>query len=200
MQLGLDGIEEEMKQCFQTSGVSVWRHGEMVWEKLQEFIRYLHGEPLQSAWRLPDWAITYRSELLNKLLPEDILKTYALYHDCGKPFCRTVDADGKQHFPDHAKKSEEIWIQMREQLGYHQLSEQDAQIGKLIGMDMVVHTMKADDIPEFIKHPEAMSLLCTGLAEIHANAEMFGGIDSLGFKMKFKQIEKRGNAICKIIF
>lgn len=171
----------------------------MVREKLREFIMYLHGEPLQSAWRLPDWAITYRSEILSKLLPLDTLETYALYHDCGKPFCRLVDAEGKQHFPDHAKKSEEIWIKACEQTT-NQISDRDIQIGKLIGMDMVIHTMKADDIPEFIKRPEAISLLCTGLAEIHANAEMFGGIDSVSFKIKANHLEKRGKAICKALF
>jgi hypothetical protein len=40
-------------------------------------------------------------------------------------------------------------------------------------------------------------LLLTGLAEVHANAKMFGGLESTSFKIKFSQIEKRGNAIIK---
>ena len=44
-----------------------------------------------------------------------------------------------------------------------------------------------------------MSLLLAGLAEIHSNAEMFGGLDSVSFKIKWKQINKRGKAICKLL-
>jgi hypothetical protein len=41
------------------------------------------------------------------------------------------------------------------------------------------------------------SLLITSLAEIHANAELFGGVDSVSFKSKYKQIDRRGNKFCK---
>ena len=60
--------------------------------------------------------------------------------------------------------------------------------------------MKAEAVPEFAKMPEAISLLLVALSEIHANAEMFGGIESTSFKIKWKQIDKRGNAICKLLF
>lgn len=50
------------------------------------------------------------------------------------------------------------------------------------------------EIPEL-----TISLLVTGLAEIHANAEMFGGLNSIGFKIKYKQINQRGKQILKIL-
>lgn len=62
---------------------------------------------------------------------------------------------------------------------------------------MMVHTMKADDIPEFAKSREAVSLLLTALAEVHANAELFGGIDTISFKIKWKHVDKRGTALMK---
>jgi hypothetical protein len=63
---------------------------------------------LENSVELPNWRIPACIEKNKKLilesLPEDkILSSYMLMHDCGKPFCRTVDADGKVHFPDHAK-------------------------------------------------------------------------------------------------
>jgi hypothetical protein len=134
--------------------------------------------------------IDYKDQIKQKLLPSDTLLTYALYHDCGKPFCRTIDADGKQHFPNHAEISAKIW---RENGG-------DEHIARLISMDMDIHLLKADQLNEFCQRSEAISLLLSGLAEIHANAKMFGGIESISFKIKWKQIEKRGKQICKILF
>jgi len=60
--------------------------------------------------------------------------------------------------------------------------------------------MKAADIDEFIKKPEAITLLIVGLAEIHSNAELFGGYDSQSFKIKWNQINRRGNAVVKKLF
>lgn len=66
-------------------------------------------------------------------------------------------------------------------------------------MDMDIHVLKSDGVEEFASRPEAISLLLTGLAEIHANAEMFGGIESTSFKIKFKQINKRGKQIINLL-
>jgi putative nucleotidyltransferase with HDIG domain len=134
--------------------------------------------------------LDYRDQIKPKLPPSDILLTYALYHDCGKPFCRIIDEDGKQHFPNHAEISAKIW---RENGG-------DEQIARLIQMDMDIHLLKAHQIDEFCQRTECISLLLSGLAEVHANAKMFGGIESISFKIKWKHIEKRGRQICKIIF
>lgn len=124
---------------------------------------------------------------MEKLLDDETLKQYTLFHDCGKPNCQQVDDTGRVHFPNHAAVSAQVW---RENGGCEQ-------VARLIEMDMKVHTMKADEIPEFIKHREAVSLLYTALAEVHANAELFGGIESTSFKIKYKQVDKRGAAILK---
>lgn len=139
---------------------------------------------------MPSWAIKYRDKIKESLLDTDILLEYALWHDCGKPFCRTVDSDGKQHFPNHAKASADTW----------RSTNGSEQIARLIEMDMDIHLLKAEGLQDFCSRPEAISLLCAGLSEVHSNAQMFGGNESTSFKIKWKHIEKRGNAICKILF
>jgi hypothetical protein len=42
-------------------------------------------------------------------------------------------------------------------------------------------------------------LLLTGLCELHSNAQMFGGIDSTSFKIKFKQLERLGKKVIERI-
>ena len=98
--------------------------------------------------------------------------------------------DGIAHFPNHADKSHDIYM--------NKLSGIE-QVGKLIAMDMDIHKLKSIDVDEFAKRKEAASLLLSGLAEIHSNANMFGGLESTSFKIKWKQIDRRGKAICKIL-
>lgn len=105
--------------------------------------------------------------------------------NCGKPFCRTVDEDGRQHFPDHAAVSARIW---REAGG-------SAEVEHLIEQDMDVHLLKAEGVEEFAQRPYATALLLTGLSELHANASMFGGVESVSFKIKAKNLLKRGRQI-----
>jgi hypothetical protein len=137
---------------------------------------------------MPEWI--YESGWLEHLLPFETMKLYQIYHDCGKPFCRIVDGEGKQHFPNHAQVSYETWMQYAE-------TEGDAQVGKLILMDMDAHTVRGAAIDEFVKRPEAASLLLTGLAEIHSNAAWLGQLDSDQFKMKWKQLDKIGRRLLK---
>lgn len=176
-----------MEQCYQTPGQNIYQHGLSVRDHLKQIFDFLQDKNSLEGWRIPSWLLSEKDFLLSKVLPWEVLETYTVYHDVGKPFCRTVDENGKQHFPNHAQISERIWLE----------HGGDTQVGRLIGMDMDIHTIKAAQVPEFASRPEAISLLLTGLAEVHSNAKMFGGIESTSFKIKFGQIEKRGNAIIK---
>jgi hypothetical protein len=179
-------LEIEMKACEQTSGISVLRHGELVRDFYDDLIAHLEkGSPLRGEWKLPDWVADPR--VLARQLDRETVREYCRMHDCGKPSVRTVDEEGRQHFPGHAAASECIWLEIGG----------DPRIGRLIGMDMDIHTIKDADVVEFAGRPEAATLMLVGLSEIHANASMFGGIDSVSFKMKWKQIDKRGRAILK---
>ncbi len=120
---------------------------------------------------------------------DHVTALYQVYHDCGKPICQTVDADGRHHFPNHASVSKLRW---EECAGSSVMS---ALVGDLIGMDMDVHLVRASGIEEFAKRPQALTLLLTGLCEVHSNAQMFGGIDSIGFKIKYGNIDRFGSRI-----
>jgi hypothetical protein len=60
---------------------------------------------------------------------------------------------------------------------------------------MDIHLLKADGVEEFSQRKEAISLILTGLAELHSNAAMFGGIESVSFKIKWKNLNKRGRQV-----
>lgn len=103
-----------------------------------------------------------------------------------KPYCRIIDEKGNPHFPGHTEVSTKV---------AELLFPDDKIVHKLISMDMDIHTLKSKDVYNFAKRPESVSLLITGLCEIHANASMFGGIESTCFKIKWKQINIRGKHI-----
>lgn len=107
----------------------------------------------------------------------------------GKSRCRVVDADGRQHFPDHAAVSTRVWEE----------ASGDPTVGDLIAIDMDVHLLKGEDVDAFSCRAEARALLLTALSEVHANATMFGGTSSTGFKAKWKHVDRRGRAILKAI-
>lgn len=184
-------IIDAMNACEQTNGQTILQHGLSVRNRLMELTKFLREEsPLVSDWKLPDWCLKYRKRLSTALHDDYTLEKYAIFHDCGKPFCKIFDADGRQHFPNHAEKSAEIWATISD----------DKLIQKLIQADMDIHTLSAAGIDNFLHiHKEnAITLLIAGLAEIHANAGMFG--DSTNFKIKWKHIDRRGWAICKKLF
>lgn len=183
-----EGLIETMRGCEQTSGMTILQHGEMVRDHYVDLVGHLrHGKPLAYQWRLPDWIAD--PLLLANLPSDDTMAEYHVFHDVGKPACRTVDADGRQHFPDHAAASARVW---REAGG-------DEEVAHLIASDMDIHLLKGEGVEAFAGRPEACALLLTGLAEITANASMFGGIESTSFKIKFKNLDKRGRAIVKAI-
>lgn len=167
-----------MSNCSQSQGQTILQHGEAVAARYKDLIGKQEME-----WRLPDW---FDLDFLVPLIPPgEIMEQYHIYHDCGKPYCRTVDEEGKQHFPDHAKISSSIWR-------VHGGSEQ---IAELILRDMDMHLMKAAQAAEYDRLDLAPALLLTALSELHANAEMFGGIESTSFKIKFKSLNKVGRNI-----
>ena len=180
----------DMKNCPQTDTQSVYEHGVSVKEHIFELIAFLRTGQIGEGWRLPSWMSEYREQLLASLLPDEIIAAYTIFHDCGKPYCITYDEQGRRHFPNHPWMSSEIW----KMVGRHKT------IAKLILWDMKIHTMKAVEVDEFCQQREAATLLLAGLAEVHSNAKMFGGIDSESFKIKWSQINKRGKAICRKLF
>jgi len=182
---------EDMKACEQTKGMSVLDHGNMVRDYYHDLYFHLYEDTsLRFEWKLPTWVYENKDYILNNLVHDYAMQEYMIMHDCGKPYCRTVDEDGKHHFNDHATISF---------LTYIRLHPENKLVAELIKMDMTVHCMKGEDVEEFSKNPLAISLLISALCEIHANASMFGGINSTSFKIKWKQIDKRGKKIIEMM-
>jgi hypothetical protein len=181
-------LRTSMRNCEQTSGLSVLEHGLQVAKYFEDLRSHIVcGTPLKYEWKIPEWVVD--KDLWSRLLPLDVVREYQIYHDCGKPFCMEKDEQGRVHFPEHARVSGELWKHMG----------RNERAGRLIEQDMDVHLLKAIGTEDFSKRDNAVTLLLTGLSEVHANASMFGGIESVSFKIKYKQINKRGKAIIKEI-
>ena len=179
-----------MKNCDQTKGQSVLQHGISVKNYTFDLINHLkYGTPLKYEWKLPDWLYENKDLILSNLPSDRTLKYYTILHDCGKPYCLEIDEDGKRHFPDHANVSYEVFSQIFD----------DKIAADLIKHDMDIHLLKSDGVEEFCKNPYHLTLLLVGLSELHSNSNMFGGLDSTSFKIKWKCINKRGKQIFKIL-
>ena len=173
-----------MKETLQTEGQTVYQHGESVWEHTKKIIS---GD--WKDFKLPQWFQDNHRFIVNNLHDIKDVKSYNIYHDCGKPFCLEIDSEGKRHFKNHAQVSKETWLKISD----------NQTVADLIGYDMALHTDTADVIQSYnwdIK--TAFTLLVTAFAEIHSNAKMFGGIDSISFKMKWKKLDKRGKMLLKM--
>ena len=183
-------------ECEQSSGQTILDHGISVWSHLEELQDYLTNPDItldSSRWKVPRWLSENRDVLASHLLPRRTLKAYTIYHDCGKPRCLEVDSDGRRHFPNHAAHSARVW---RDHVAPAFSPDIREPVEFLIRNDMNFHVMTAAETQKFIEetHPSlGVSLLLTALAEIHANAQMFGGTESTSFKIKWKRLEKRGN-------
>ncbi|MEK6880409.1 MAG: hypothetical protein AABY22_12405, partial [Nanoarchaeota archaeon] len=156
-----------MKRTFQTENLNVLEHGYLVWKYYQKLLNNdLDG------MKIPDWFHLHKDTILQNLLPKDIIETYTIYHDIGKVECLVIDELGKRHFPNHASHSENIWLSL----------EGDPLIAKLMGLDMVFHTEDYNKINNrMLNYNIILTLILAALAELHANASMFGGITSESF-------------------
>lgn len=182
----------EMKSCEQTKGQSVYQHGVDVFETFELLLDSLrYGKA--NGFRISNYLKENSKNLLSSLHDMEDCERYLLYHDCGKPRCRTVDDEGRVHFPNHAEVSGDTYLS----------AGGDEKVANLIRWDMAIHSLTADEIGELCKIwtvKDASTLLLAAIAEVHSNAKMFGGIESNSFKSKVKKIERRGKQICKHFF
>lgn len=179
-----------MKDCEQTKGQSVLQHGISVKNYTFDLINHLRfNTPLKYSWKLPDWLYQNKDLILSNLPSDKTLKYYTILHDCGKPYCLEYGEDGRKHFPNHAQISFETFNKVFD----------DEIAAHLIKHDMDIHLLKADGVDKFCKNPHALTLLLVGLSEIHSNANMFGGLGSTSFKIKWKSINQRGKKIIELL-
>lgn len=51
---------------------------------------------------------------------------------------------------------------------------------------MKIHRVRSSNFDDFINTPNLSTHIIVGLAEMHSNCNMFGGVNSDSFKMKYK--------------
>lgn len=176
-----------MKATFQTPTQNVLQHGESVFEHTKKIIC---GD--WDSMRIPESFANFHTEIVNNLHPIEIVKRYNIYHDCGKPYCLEIDSEGKSHFPSHEVISKSLW---------EHLFPNDPIVSRLIGYDMVLHKETAETITSLnLSKADASTLMVTSLAEIHSNAKLFGGIESISFKSKWKKLDQRIKMLTKALF
>lgn len=178
-----------MKACNQTREQTILQHGLSVWR----FTRLLLDKDY-SHFKLPDWWNDYAPEIYRNLFDRKTIKHYTIWHDCGKPSCVEFDEQGRQHFPNHAEISYNIFFQT--------FGEKYSDSAVLIKHDMLLHTATLEQIDSMQIADKRIlaTLLISALAELHSNAQMFGGIESTGFKIKWKRYCKLGLKICQKYF
>jgi hypothetical protein len=179
-----------MLLCEQSPGQTVYQHGQSVREHFHDLI----DETPQKEWRLPNWFKDYKNQLIANLHPIQTIDFYTIYHDISKPYVRQVDEAGKVHFPDHARQSSNIVLA---------ICPMEELAADLIGYDMVLHTASSELLNQYFQEwtvEDASTLLIAAIAEIHSNAKLFGGLDSQSFKIKARQLDRRGKQLCKYFF
>jgi hypothetical protein len=169
-----------MKQCEQAPSLNMLQHGQMVYEKYKALIAALDlglGDPI---------LLKIYEKYKGHLPPTKILKRYMWLHDCGKGLCLEIGEDGKRRFPNHAEVSANQFAN---------LFPEDGFTTTLIRMDMDFHILRGDDLIRLCRSPLSPILYFTAWAEIFANAEMFGGIESDSFKIKAKRLIQAGKKL-----
>jgi hypothetical protein len=178
-----------MRECFQFKTMSMLDHGLDVRAWYLDLLQLRRNRFPQKQWMFPDWIEDALLLQQREKLDPTLVELYQIYHDCGKPLCRTVDGEGKQHFPDHSLVSRDRWLECSDG------SPAALLVADLIAQDMDIHLLRSVGVDEFKSRPHAVTLLLTGLCELHSNASMFGGVGSTGFKIKYKNIDRFGARI-----
>ena len=177
----------KMSNTPQSSNQSVLEHGISVLTYFNNIRNNIINDPYDDNLKIPEHLKS--KKFLNYLLDDDIISNYLLFHDIGKPYCITWNDENKKFsFPDHANISSNKFLELSTHIDKEQIS-------KLILHDMDFHLLKPNQVEDFIKNTnltksELYTLLYACLSELNSNAVMFGGYDSVSFKIKYKNFEK----------
>lgn len=182
MELTKQYVFSMMKKTEQTKGQSILQHGYSVKNWTLQVISDL------KLGIGPKILLDNKERILTNLLPNRIIKEYTILHDIGKPFCKSEDEKG-QHFYNHAEVSAQI---------YNKLWDNPI-VSALIEQDMDIHLAKSADIEELSKRPYIITQIIVSYAELLSNSQMFGGTDTVSFKIKYKNWERITKKLWKTI-
>lgn len=167
-----------MEVCEQAPNLNMLQHGKAVHFHYKLLLEELNSNTI----KYKELSQVYE-KFKSSLPPINVLEKY---HDCGKHLCLEVSEDGKRRFPNHTE------ISYRQ---YLEVFPEDKFTALLILKDMDFHIMKSDDLKNLCEHPVAPILYLTAWAEINANAEMFGGIESESYKIKRSRLIQAGKKL-----
>lgn len=104
---------------------------------------------------------------------------------------KTIDDQGRVHYLGHEEASCDYWLRH---------FPKKVEVSWLILNDMFFHTCSSKELESCkLNIKDLCTLWLVSLAEINANATLFGGVDSTSFKIKFKQIKQRGKQLCQML-
>lgn len=165
-----------------TSNVEV--HGSAAWWHYGQIYRALRRGEFDTQW--PQWLKTHGSQLLSRQLCAPSMHDLLAYHDCGKPFVMLRDDEGALHFPEHARRSAQVWRSVGG-------TEQEAQMMELLS---VLHTGKSEEVGALANHAFMPSLLLAAYAHWCAEAKSsYGGLDSERARRKLKGLNLRAELL-----
>jgi hypothetical protein len=175
----LPALRAAMTACEQTHGLNMLQHGRAVHEAYKVLVHQLEtgtcpNTVLSQVYARWSWP------------PLASLERYHVYHDCGKHLVQTVDDQGRRQFPGHAAASARQ---------YAHLFPEDVSTIHLIAHDMDFHVLRGEALEKLCQDPLAPILYLTAWAEVHANAEMFGGPQTDSFKIKAKRLIQAGKKL-----
>ena len=176
-------LSRSMMSCEQTEGQSVLEHGIAVRNKFRELWGHLrYDTQLDDTWRIPEWLEDNKDWFLQVEPDLFEIEKYLIVYDCGKPY---VEQSEGQRFPDYAKMSRRVWSAF----------EDNEKILDLIERDSMLHTGRSEEAKQILEDGYAPHLLLAALSELHTNAEIFGGIESKSFVVKYKNLGRRAKTI-----
>lgn len=68
---------------------TVFQHGVSVYSFYKDLVNQR-----KKNWKLPEWFLNNKDFIKENIHSEDIIRRYAVLHDCGKPSCITFDEFG----------------------------------------------------------------------------------------------------------
>lgn len=185
----IEDLHNAMKNTYQFENIDMIKHGEMVYEQYQKIINAIEHKNEQY---FKDIGFTFDWDFIEKLYQHQYdmktMESYQIYHDCGKHLSKTIDENGKIHYPNHAQHSSDLYSQY-----FDNSIAQD-----LILKDLNFHTFKSEEMTQWLETENSKtlaSLYLTAWSEILANSSMFGGILSESFKIKRKRLIQHGKKL-----
>lgn len=170
-----DDLLMDMLECEQRKNLCVLGHGKNVHKNYRKILRQLKDRRnFYPVFDLPEWNPDVVQFILKNQLRFQDVREYQIFHDCGKPYCRSVDFDGKVHFKDHEKVSAKV----------ARLVKFNPIVISLIENDMLFHRENFSDITENNVKLHC-TLALTAIAELYENSVTF---EEISFKIKKKKI------------